>query len=116
MQDIKLGQLAPIDAKRDAVHIAVIPIVAGTKLDPGDHVGIGQSDGKAYGAAYPGVGIVDPFLNVSVRPNQTFWLFMLPGTTKQLRHDWSHDAFPEKEEEPEAAPFGMLGEEGNCSC
>jgi len=88
-----LGKLAPEGAQRDAVHIAVVPVVAATELAPGDFVGV-LEDGRASGAA-PRVGIVDPFLDDFVRAGDRFWLYLLPGSITSLRHHWTHPSFKE---------------------
>ena len=75
-------------AKRDAVHIAVAPVVAGEPLQPGQHVGL-LEDGRAYASAKP-IGIVDPFSTDAVVAGLRFWLFLYPGTVTSLRHDWTH--------------------------
>ncbi len=96
-KEAKLGELiteAGAQNQRDAVHIAVVPVMAMQQLSPGDHVGV-SPDGKAAHAAYsPHVGIVDPFLRGTVRPEQTFWLCLYQGQVTTLRHEWTHPAFP----------------------
>jgi len=57
----KLGKLITSDERRDAVHIAVVPVQAAAHpLKPGDHVAL--SRGRAYRASHDGEGIVDPYL------------------------------------------------------
>jgi len=68
-------------ARRDAVHVAVIPATAPCVLQPGQRL---QS------------GVVDPFLTESVQPGQRYWLFLFPGTVTGIRHVWSAPAFPEE--------------------
>ncbi len=82
------------DDYRDAVHVAVIPAVAGEHLDPGMRVGPGR-DGM-YVECVNGVdlvGLVDPFLPNAVKRSERFWLFLYPGTVTSLRHHWQHPAF-----------------------
>ncbi len=85
MSDIKLGQLAPPDGGRDAVHVAVVSVEAGQDL--GRAWAVGLHDGKAYvaDAEAKGIGVVDPFLYSQgqaypVQTGQYFWLFLKPGT------------------------------------
>jgi hypothetical protein len=96
-----LGQTPAEDARRDAVHIAVAPVIADMPLDPGDHVFIDE-DGRAYkgtGLRGPGtVGVVDPFFGDIVRADSCFWLFLYPGTVTGMRHQWTHPAFAPKME------------------
>lgn len=88
---------------RDAIHLAVEPVIAGHTLYPGAHVGI--SGGKAYSnldKAHPSfvekhLGIVDPFLKEPVRPGEMFWLVVYPRQITSLRHVWDHPDFPTEE-------------------
>src|SRR5262249_45454600 len=89
-----LGEAPDEDARRDAVHIAVAPVVAAARLQPGQHVELRQ-DGRGQPGDKP-VGIVDPFLTDSVLPGERFWLFLYPGTITSLRHVWTHPAFKVK--------------------
>lgn len=72
--------------ERDAIHIAVAPIIATQRLEPGYHVGI-------EGNLQNPIGIVDPFLNTVVEIGEKFWLYLFPGSITSLRHDWTHPAF-----------------------
>lgn len=96
---IPLGKLAAGDAGRDAIHIAVAPVIAASVLAPGQHVGI-LEDGKASPDVKPTIGIVDPYLKKAVAPGQRFYLCLYPNTITSLRHHWVHPAF--KEEAPPA--------------
>jgi hypothetical protein len=94
----KLGNLITDESHRDAVHIAVAPVTAGSDLYPGDRIGF---VGNAYTVdteAVPIIGIVDPFLNNVVLAGERFYMFLLPNTITSLRHEWTHPAF-EKEDE-----------------
>lgn len=77
---------------RDAIHLAVEPVIAEHHMKPGDHVGI--VDGKASRHAERMLGIVDPFLETMVKPGQMFWLVVYPRQITSLRHVWEHPAFP----------------------
>jgi hypothetical protein len=102
-----LGTIIGPNEKRDAIHLAVIPAVAGANLRRGADVCIDR-DGlavNAYGedGESPAVGIVDPFLprnttdyGVDVKPGERFWLVIYPRKITSLRHVWSHPAFPEE--------------------
>lgn len=93
MSELNFGHIIKTDElpERDAVHVAVAPMIAGEKLHPGDHVGI-MADGHA-GEVDPTVGVVDPFLRKAVNRGEKFWLFVYPKTITNLRHLWSHPAF-----------------------
>jgi hypothetical protein len=83
---------------RDAIHLAVEPIVAAHTLRPGDHVGI--VDGKATVFADKTLGIVDPFLTASVKKGEKFWMVIYPRTIGSLRHVWTHPDFADAVEVP----------------
>lgn len=103
-----LGTIIDETAARDAIHLAVEPMVAGETLQWGASVVV--RDGKAYWAhREEAVGIVDPFLDVCgsdpiIAPGRRFWLILLPRTITSLRHVWTHPDFddePEPAQEPE---------------
>jgi hypothetical protein len=82
-------------ARRDCVHVAVAPVVAGIEMDPGQGVTKG-GDGLFY--SFPldhdgCLGVVDPFRTEPVKRGERFWLLLKPGTITGLRHMWSHEAF-----------------------
>jgi len=92
----KLGQLIIDEQYRDAVHIAVAPVIAGETLKPGQRIGF-TDNGDAYTVvANPRkvIGIVDPFLfEKAVYEGDRFYMFLLPNTITSLRHEWTHPAF-----------------------
>lgn len=85
----------PDNSGRDAIHLAVEPVVAGSRLKAGERIKV--EDGKAVPAEDDeAIGIVDPFVDGVIRPGQRFWLVVLPRTITSLRHVWSHPLFPEE--------------------
>jgi hypothetical protein len=94
-----IGELARDDAARDAIHIAVAPVVcADDYLSPGQEVGFiydSRTEVKRMDRAYgqPVLGVVDPFLRKGVSRGERFWVFLLPNTITFLRHHWQHPAF-----------------------
>ncbi|MDF3208443.1 MULTISPECIES: hypothetical protein [Mesorhizobium] len=84
----------PDNSGRDAIHLAVEPVVAGVRLRPGERVKIEK--GCAVPARHDATGIVDPFLGGLVQSGQRFWFVVLPRTITSLRHVWSHPSFPEE--------------------
>lgn len=93
MSDVTLGQIINGFAARDAIHIAIAPMIAAEDLSPGEHVGLVTDDReKAIRAAEP-IGIVDPFIKDKVRCGERFYLFLYPNTITALRHEWTHPAF-----------------------
>lgn len=96
----KLGELLKGDEKRDAIHIAIAPVVAGQKLLPGQDIGfINPGDYQTVGTVTIDkcIGIVDPFLETLIFQNDEFYMCLYPETIKSLRHDWTHPAFSENE-------------------
>ena len=87
----QLGQFPNEDDRRDAIHIAIAPVVAGEDLQPGEHVGL--SPDKKFVKTENSIGIVDPFLKETVKAGQTFWLCLYPYTITSLRHAWTHPTF-----------------------
>jgi hypothetical protein len=88
-----LGTIISENEKRDAIHLAVEPVIAGHDMMPGAHVTL--KDGKAV-SAMPGqgLGIVDPFIDGIVAKGERFWLVVYPRQITSLRHVWEHPAFP----------------------
>ena len=92
MEPIKtLGKLLKGDEQRDAIHIAIAPVKAAEKLNPGQPVSrIGV---EAWATSGEPIGVVDPFLKSTVKVGQWFWMFLYPNTITSLRHEWAHPAF-----------------------
>lgn len=102
-----LGTIIDASQKRDAIHLAVEPVVAGDHLKPGQHITV--IDGVALPAPIgKGLGIVDPFIEgPRVLKGQTFWFVMYPRKVTSLRHVWAHPAFKDEAEaitKPAIAP------------
>ena len=74
---------APENNNRDAVHVAILPMYAGTDLKPGQGVG---SDG--YASDTP-IGVADPFLK-EIKEGDQFYCLMNPDSITNLSHTWSH--------------------------
>lgn len=89
-----LGALVPANEfRRDAIHVAVAPVVAGSPMMPGDHCRMVD-----WQTAYPcvsgkGVGVADPYLVGSIDTGDRFWLLLYPNTVTGMRHAWTHPAF-----------------------
>jgi len=96
-----LGTIIDDRAGRDAIHLAVEPMKAGERLQPGQHVGINNGVAvAALGGARDHVvkklGIVDPFLTKPVEVGQKFWLVVYPRQISSLRHVWTHPDFADE--------------------
>lgn len=96
MIQTQIGKLL-ISGERDAIHIAVAPVVAAMPMNPGDHIGftgtkneVSVNHGSHLSLA---VGIVDPFLEYVVEKGQKFYMFLYPNTITSLTHKWTHPAF-----------------------
>jgi hypothetical protein len=87
-----IGKLLQGEQERDAIHIAVAPVVAGHGLSAGTHIRF-NNEGLAVGTNSDAIGIVDPFLVHPVHAGERFWMFLYPNTITSLRHDWAHPAF-----------------------
>jgi hypothetical protein len=102
MTEVKLGQIITGDSHRDAIHIAIAPVIAGEDIYPGSEVGLkyGTKDvvvvkDSVYGLKP--VGIVDPFLKHYVKKGEKCYVCLFPNTVTGLRHEWTHPAFDEKQ-------------------
>lgn len=88
-----LGTIIGVSEARDAIHLAVEPVIAnGYNLEPGDHVGR-YPNGKYGKGADKKVGIVDPFLERGPQDGERFWLVIYPRQITSLRHVWAHPDF-----------------------
>lgn len=95
---LTLGTIIDDTQKRDAIHLAVEPVIAGEDLAPGFYVAV--TNGIATKAApdrSDALGIVDPFIPRVVVKGERFWFVMLPRMVHSLRHVWTHPAFPDAE-------------------
>lgn len=88
-----LGFIHTQDEGRDAIHLAVEQVTAGSYLNPGAHIGRDADNRYTIRAPGEGLGIVDPFIQGMVRPGDRFWLVVYPRKITSLRHVWSHPDF-----------------------
>lgn len=101
-----LGTILEGEHHRDAIHIAVAPVIANEKLFPGQDIGLLPGTTNRVSAKVrrdDTHGIVDPFLAGPVMPEQQFFMFLYPGTITSLRHEWTHPAFKEEKVEQRTA-------------
>lgn len=105
MSDAKLGlgEIIQSEQFRDAIHVAVAPVVAACGLAQAEHIGLNTS-GEATNdiAETKLIGIVDPFLSRRVRRGEKFWMFLYPNTVTGMRHEWQHPAFGNSPSQPKA--------------
>ena len=103
----QLGKLIEGEAFRDAIHIAIAPVVATTRLTPGQAIGFTEpGNPEKVGPVENPIGIVDPYMDGPVFINERFWMFLYPQTITSLRHHWTHPAFGR-----EAAPVDKSASE-----
>jgi hypothetical protein len=100
MKEAKLGQLIDATAQRDAIHIAIVPLIAGETLYRGDKFRLKfNTHNVALRGDYntkEALGIVDPFLeDNSIDEGDRFYGVLFPGTVTGMRHQWQHPAFEE---------------------
>lgn len=92
--DINLGSAPLKHAERDAIHIPVISVTAGSVLSPGDHIEMSDGVATKSTSSERSVGIIDPFLRNRVQKGDTVWLLLYPKSIRSLRHHWTHPLFP----------------------
>src|ERR1700726_744205 len=96
-----IGTILNENAQRDAIHIAVVPLIAGEDLHRGAPIGLAYrtKDTAKYREKYYGwkpIGIDDPFIaDYRVKKGQRFFCFLYPGTVTGMRHNFRHPAFDE---------------------
>ncbi len=90
-----IGTLLEGLQERDAIHIAIAPVIAGHNLlYPGNRIGFIKDDNRTVGAtASKKIGIVDPFLIEPLKTGEQFWMFLFPNTITSLKHNWTHPDF-----------------------
>lgn len=118
MSNLPLGEilddknLVYPDGFRDAIHVAVIPVISADTLRPGDHVGLVVKPPIAFHRVAKNaprlVGVVDPFLppETVIQPHQRFFLFLYPNTITSLNHHWTHPAF--EDQSPESVSVAWI--------
>ena len=111
---IELGNKIPGEKfhqyNRDALHVAVLPCIAGDQLEAGEPVTI--LNNHAYSDEHgEAIGIVDPFLKNPLFRGDHFFVLMNPGEVQNLRHEWNHPNVPSKSYESIYEELSNLKEE-----
>lgn len=92
----KLGEILTTTEERDAIHIAIAPVIAGVELKPGEHIGFAPESKMIVittGLLVKHIGIVDPYLTKPVKKGEQFYIFLYPRTVTSLKHVWTHPDF-----------------------
>ena len=98
-----LGSTPNETDQRDAVHVAVIPVIAGEWLAPGSQVGLTTPGNLELVGNVPNpIGVIDPFLREPIGKGERAWMLMYPGIVHPIRHEWSHPALTSAEVMAEA--------------
>ncbi len=97
MSDIILGKLISDSAERDAIHVALAPVVAACELDPSERVFVRNGNAYRPTPEFPAIGIVDPFLTARVRLGETFYIMLFQNSVTGMRHEWKHPAFSQSD-------------------
>lgn len=110
MSEAKLGSLIRSDALRDAVHVAILPVISTEMIPPASKL-------RLVDGSYTEVrkclehekphGIADPFLDCNAFPGDRLWMCLYPSTIIGMRHMWHHPRIPD---ETPAAPAGVPDE------
>jgi hypothetical protein len=91
-----IGNIIKGEAFRDAIHVAVAPVVVGDdRISPGEHVGF-LPDGRVGRKSSNLIGVIDPFITSKyLFEDSKCYLFLYPKSISSLRHEWTHPAFEE---------------------
>lgn len=87
---------------KDAIHIAIAQVSAGEELKAGDRVGFKDKEGIVFKDATH-IGLVDPFIQTSIKKDNLFYLFLYPNSVTSLTHQWEHPSFDRSPEKIAAA-------------
>lgn len=92
----QLGRvLSESEGVRDAIHIAIIPVIIGNRMTPGSRVAYNAEANRVFTDTHNTIGVIDPFLPMaSLAPGTRVYLFLDPYTITSLSHHWTHPAFP----------------------
>lgn len=97
MSDINLLEAPLQTGVRDAIHVAVVSLLSGADLWPGQpvtwHV-TGKSVKLCTGSDVK-IGIVNPFMKEAVGYNEKVWIMLYPNSVTGMTHNWSHPEFDE---------------------
>lgn len=112
-----IGKIIPegVAVDRDAIHVAIIPVILQDKRDyestrPGDRLklvaGTKNTVRKVVSYDDVGHGIVDPFLvlpdgRYGLKNGDRFYMWLNPNSVTGMRHHWQHPLFDGEEKRNE---------------
>ena len=114
MRDVtleKIGTLLDGTEARDAVHIAVLPVIAGEALACAEPVRVYDGVAKRAQPGETALGLVDPYLREGVKVGMRCYVFLYPGTITSLRHEWTHPALADVPDHVARRALDLLGGE-----
>ncbi len=91
------------DYERDAIHIAIMPVIVEEDYaSPGDEVKFAPDSKDTvrrvtnYGEK--GIGIIDPYIHRhgAIRKGDKVWLFLHPNSVTGMRHHWKHPGIDDR--------------------
>ncbi len=88
---VELGKLVEdMSIGRDAIHIAVIPVIAAEKLYPSQKISCNDLLYAVSDNSDRYMGIVDPFLTSPLFKEDKFYMMLKQDSITGLKHVWSH--------------------------
>lgn len=121
MSKVIVGELITGEATRDAIHVPTFPAYSWHTVLPGEKVILsGGKNDKGFLEVTPEnmgghIGVVDPFLTREVPSGEAFHVFVIPGTTSDLHHEWTHPGFPATPKKRTLIDYEEdYGERGRC--
>jgi hypothetical protein len=83
-----LGKTPDELGDKDAIHVAIVSVRAGSSIKPGQKCGLNK-DREAV-ADSKGVGVADPFRKKTILRGESFWLLLNQDAVPNVRHEWEH--------------------------
>ncbi len=91
-----IGQFLDGGERRDAIHIAIMPVTAAEDISRGEEIGLvygtkDQVKGKDSVYGLKSIGVADPFIKAwRIKKGQRFYAFLHPNSVTGMRHEWTH--------------------------
>lgn len=114
MSEPNVGEYLESPGRRDAIHVAILPVIAGMDLFPGQWVKLSGRVGLAHQVVRSprdlAIGIVDPYLRRDgaggnrIEEGKLFYIFLKPRIVTSLRHHWTHPAVDRNTSEARIEP------------